>query len=103
MLVAALLALPLLIASPAAASSLTNREPAAVTIKIIESGDRTEHTLDTNQRLDGICLEGCIVEIVGREDSSYVLEGTEDVSLEDGFVYYDGTSDTVPAGEAPVQ
>ncbi len=102
-LVAGLLLLPLLTASPSAASSLTNREQAAVTIKIIEGAERSEHTLDVNQRLDGICLEGCVVDIVGREDSSYVLEGTEDVSLEDGFLFYDGTQDTVPVGETPAQ
>ncbi len=102
-LIAGCLLSPLLWTSPAAASSLTNREDAAVTIKITEGVKRIEHTLQTNQRLDGICLDGCIVDILGREDSSYTLEGNEDVSLEDGLMYYDGTQDTVPAGQEPAK
>ena len=77
-----------------AAASITNREAATVTIKIVAGDKRIEEELKTLQRLDGICEDGCIVELVGREDGRYVLEGNEDVSIEDGFLYYDGVAKT---------
>jgi len=75
-----------------AASSVTNREDAAVTVRVVAGSARVEHVLQPMQRLGDICAEGCILEIIGREDARYVLEGNEDVSIEDGFVYYDGTA-----------
>ena len=40
--------------------------------------------------LDGVCLKGCVIRLSDSENDEYELEGSEVVSIEDGYLYYDG-------------
>ncbi len=45
--------------------------------------------------LEGICAKGCVIRLNDSENDEYELKGSEVVSIEDGYLYYDG-----PAAEA---
>ena len=77
-------------AEAAAAVSLTNRDDRPYKVTIVESGNSQDHTLAPSAVLEGICANGCVIRLNDSEDDEYKLEGDEVVSIEDGFVYYDG-------------
>ena len=78
-------------AEAAATVSLTNRDDRAYKVTIVENGSVQDHTLAPSAVLEGICPSGCIIRLNDSEDDEYKLEGDEMVSIEDGFVYYDGS------------
>lgn len=77
---------------PACAVSITNRDDKEHKVTIIEDdgAKKTEHTLKANQVLENVCTKGCIVRLNDSEEDEYELvEGTEVVSIEEGYLYYD--------------
>lgn len=89
-------------ADAAAAVSLTNRDDRAHKITIVEGGSSQDHTLTPAAVLEGICQKGCVIRLNDSADDEYELEGNEIVSIEDGYLYYDGpdTPAQPEAGEA---
>ena len=77
-------------AEAAAAVSLTNRDDRDHRVMIVEGESRQEHVLAPSAVLDGICQKGCIIRLNDSESDEYELEGNEIVSIEEGYLYYDG-------------
>jgi hypothetical protein len=77
-------------AEAAAAVSVTNRDDRDHKVTIIEADKKQDHTLKPSAVLDGICQKGCIIRLNDSENDEYELEGTEVVSIEEGYLYYDG-------------
>jgi len=80
----------LLWTSEAVAASVTNRDEKDHKVTIMEGDVRQEHTLKPAASLQGICRKGCIIRLDDSEDDDYELDGSEIVSIEDGYLYYDG-------------
>lgn len=76
----------------AAAVSITNRDDKEHKLTIIEQdgAKKTDHVLKPSQVLENVCAKGCIVRLNDSEDDEYELEGMEIVSIEEGYLYYDG-------------
>ena len=74
----------------AAAVSLTNRDDRDHKVTIIEDDKKQDHTLGPSAVLDGVCHKGCIIRLNDSDNDEYELEGTEVVSIEEGYLYYDG-------------
>ncbi len=101
--IAALVFVGVSLATPAAAVSVTNRDDKEHRITVVEEdgAKKIEHVLKPNQVLENICLKGCIIRLNDSEEDEYELvEGTEVVSIEDGYLYYDQPEDT-PATPGP--
>ncbi len=81
-----------------ASVTLTNRDDKEYKVTIIEneSAAKSEHTLKPMQVLEGVCDKGCIMRLNDNEEDEYELEGTEKVSIEEGYLYYDEAEDTAP-------
>lgn len=77
-------------AEAAAAVSLTNRDDRDYKITIVEGASSQDHTLAPSAVLEGICPKGCVIRLNDSEDDEYELEGNEIVSIEEGYLYYDG-------------
>jgi hypothetical protein len=77
-------------AEAAAAVSVTNRDGHDHKVTIIEEDKKQDHTLKPSAVLEGICQKGCIIRLNDSENDEYELEGTEVVSIEEGYLYYDG-------------
>ena len=87
-----------------AAVSITNRDEKEHKLTVIEDDGKTktDHKLKGGGLLEGLCKAGCIVRLNDSEEDEYELEGTEVVSIEEGFLYYDGPDAPAEApGAAP--
>ncbi len=94
----------LLWVSTAHAVSVTNRDDRDVKLTVIEGEARQEHILKPSQELKEICQKGCVIRLNDSENDEYELEGAEVVSIEEGYLYYDGPDaptepDTGAAGQ----
>lgn len=101
--IAALVFIGVSFATPVAAVSVTNRDDKEHRITIVEEdgAKKVDHVLKPNQVLENICLKGCIIRLNDSEEDEYELvEGTEVVSIEDGYLYYDQPEET-PAAPDP--
>jgi hypothetical protein len=47
--------------------------------------------------LKGICQKGCVIRLNDSDNDEYELKGSDVVSIEDGYLYYDGP----PASAVP--
>jgi hypothetical protein len=74
----------------ASAITVTNRDDKDHKLTIIEGDVKKDHALKANAVLENLCMKGCIVRLNDSENDEYELEGTEVVSIEDGYLYYDG-------------
>lgn len=76
----------------AAGVSITNRDDKEHKLTVIEDegAKKTDHVLKASQVLEGICAKGCIIRLNDSEEDEYELEGSEVVSIEEGYLYYDG-------------
>jgi len=81
----------------ACASSITNRDSKDWKVTVIEGETTKGHVLVPSAALEGICLKGCVVRLNDNEKDEYELKGSEEVSIEDGYLYYDGP----PASAVP--
>ena len=87
---------------PAQAATVTNRDAKDYKLTVLE-GDKAQHlTLKPSAVLQDVCPKGCIVRLNDSENDEYELEGTEIVSIEDGYLYYDvpDASPGAPGGAA---
>lgn len=92
-----------------AAVSITNRDDKEHKLTVIEDDGKTktDHKLKGGGLLEGLCKSGCVVRLNDSEEDEYELEGTEVVSIEEGFLYYDGPDapaeapGATPAPQAP--
>ncbi len=90
-----------------AAVSITNRDDKDHKLTILENdgATSTDHVLKASQVLEGVCKSGCIIRLNDSEEDEYELEGAEVVSIEEGYLYYDGVEPTegepAPATPAP--
>lgn len=92
-----------LIGSPGAfASSITNRDGTDQKVSIIEGNAAADHILRPSAALTGICLRGCVIRLNDSQKDEYELKGSEVLSIEGGYLYYDGPpASAVPkAGDA---
>ncbi|MEO1205789.1 MAG: hypothetical protein AAFV45_05605 [Pseudomonadota bacterium] len=67
-------------------------------LTIVKGATRAGYTLEPNQVLTGLCPKGCTLALAGAKDGTYILEGNERLSVEDGVVYY---NDAGPAARQP--
>lgn len=72
------------------AATITNRDEQDQQITIVEGQTSTEHTIRTGQVLDNVCMKGCIVRLGSSDEDEYEVTGEDVVSIEEGFLYYDG-------------
>ncbi len=90
--------------TPVNAISVTNRDDKDHKITVVEGETKTDYALKATAVVDNICLQGCIIRLNDSENDEYELEGTEVVSIEDGYLYYDGPdapAENMPAPGAP--
>ena len=87
----------LLMTSTASAVTITNRGDKEIKVSVIEGSAKQEQFLAIGKVLDGVCQKGCIIRLNDSENDEYELEGSEVVSVDEGFLYYDGPD----AGGAP--
>ena len=87
--------------SAANAVSVTNRDSRDHTLTVIEGDARIDSVLKPGASLDGVCLKGCLIRLNGSENDEYELEGAEVVSIEGGYLYYDGPEVPAAPAEAP--
>ena len=78
------------LSSVALAVSITNRDDRDQKVTIIEGAVTKDQVLKPEGTIEGVCLKGCVVRLNDSEDDEYELEGNEVVSIEDGYLYYDG-------------
>jgi len=90
-LAAALLSLGLSAAVADAAVTITNRDDKDHKVTVLEDdgAKKTDHVLKANQILENLCPKGCIIRLNDSEEDEYELEGNEQVSIEEGYLYYD--------------
>lgn len=79
----------LLMTSAASAVTVTNRDAKDVKVTIIEGEARQDQVLAAGKVIEGVCQKGCIIRLNDSENDEYELEGSEAVSVEEGFLYYD--------------
>jgi hypothetical protein len=91
----------LVAATGANAVSVTNRDKSDHKLTIVEGEQKQDHVLKPTGVLDGVCLKGCVIRLNDSVDDEYDLEGPEIVSIEDGYLYYDGPETTGPAITEP--
>lgn len=91
----------LLMTSAASAVTITNRDVNEMKVSVIEGATKQDHILAGGKALGGVCEKGCIIRLNDGETDEYELEGPEVVSIEGGFLYYDGSeSGNAPQGGA---
>ncbi|MBK9078629.1 MAG: hypothetical protein WBP38_11425 [Hyphomicrobium sp.] len=87
----------LLMTSTASAVTITNRGDKETKVSIIEGTAKQDLVLDVGKAIVGVCQQGCIIRLNDSESDEYELEGSESVSVDEGFLYYDDSE----AGGAP--
>jgi hypothetical protein len=91
----------LLMTSAASAATITNRGDKEVKLTITEGSSRQDEALSSGKVVDGVCQKGCIIRLNDNANDEYELEGSESVSVEGGFLYYDSPeNEGAPAGSA---
>ena len=84
----------------AGATTVVNADPQPRTVSIAETNKAArEETIPASGSLKEVCLEGCRLTLVGEEDATYIIEGKEHVTIEDGRLYWDGPLDGVKTDE----
>ncbi|MFN0219733.1 MAG: hypothetical protein ACKVP4_13070 [Hyphomicrobium sp.] len=79
----------LLMTSTASAVTITNRGDKEAKLTVIEGSARQDKLLQAGKMIEGVCQKGCIIRLNDSEKDEYELEGSERVSVEEGFLYYD--------------
>ncbi len=85
----ALMFAALLMTSAASAVTVANRGDKDVKLTVIEGDAKQDQVLAAGKVLEGVCQKGCIIRLNDSENDEYELEGSESVSVEEGFLYYD--------------
>lgn len=79
----------LLMTSAASAVTVTNRDVKDIKVTIVEGEARQDKVLGPGKVIEGVCQKGCIIRLNDSDNDEYELEGSEAVSVEEGFLYYD--------------
>jgi hypothetical protein len=79
----------LLMTSAASAATIANRGDREVKLTITEGVSVKEAVLPMGAVVDGVCQKSCIIRLNDNVNSEYELDGSESVSVEEGFLYYD--------------
>lgn len=79
----------LLTTSVAAAATISNPGDKEIKLTITEDSSRKDEVLPAGKVIDGVCQKGCIIRLNDSSKDEYELEGSESVSVEEGFLYYD--------------
>jgi hypothetical protein len=85
--------------SAASAATITNRGDKEVKLTITEGSSVEDKALPAGKVVGGVCQKGCIIRLSDNGNDEYELDGSESVSVEGGFLYYDSPSD---GGAPPV-
>jgi hypothetical protein len=101
-ILAASLSVALVWPPSAFASFITNRDDKAHKVSVIEGNAAAAHILRPSAKLEGVCNKGCVIRLNDSEKDEYELKGSEVLSIEDGYLFYDGApASAVPkAGDA---
>ena len=93
----------LLMTSAASAVTVTNRGDKETKLSIIEGEAKQDQILPAGKVIEGVCQKGCIIRLNDNDNDEYELEGSESVSVDEGFLYYDGqdAGSAPPAGSTP--
>lgn len=87
----------------AEAATITNRDSTAHRFSIVPGAASDARTLKPGESVRDICAKGCILRLGGDRDSDYEIEGQDNVSIENGQLYYDGPSEQkAPSAVSPV-
>ena len=68
-------------------------------LTVLEGDKSQHHNLKPSSVLNDVCAKGCIIRLNDSENDEYEREGTEIVSIEDGYLYYD-VPDVIPGAPA---
>ncbi len=96
----------LLMTSAASAVTITNRDDKEIKLAVVEGSAKQDVVLQAGKVVEGVCQKGCIIRLNDSDNDEYELEGSETVSVEEGFLYYDGMplEGAPPAGSpSPVE
>jgi hypothetical protein len=101
-IIAVSLTVALIWTQDAYASSITNRDGKDQKVTVIEGNAAADRILRPSARLEGVCSKGCVIRLNDSHQDEYELKGSEVVSIEDGYLYFDGPpASAVPkAGDA---
>lgn len=83
----------LMCSTAAHAVSITNRDDKDYKVTVIEGDAKQDHVLKASEVIEAVCMKGCIVRLNDSDNDEYELEGPEVVSIEDGYLYYEGGPD----------
>ena len=97
MVVTASLSVALIWIPSAYASAITNRDGKDYKVSVIEGNAAADHVLRPSASLKGVCNKGCVIRLNDNAKDEYELQGSDVVSIEDGYLYYDGP----PASAVP--
>lgn len=89
--------------SAAAQVSITNRDDREHKLTLIEGEAKQDRLLKPNETALDLCAKGCILRLNDNEDDEYQLEVGDVVSIEDGFLYYDGPEEPTQQGQPGAQ
>jgi hypothetical protein len=84
---AVLLLSAIVLASPAQALKLTNRDATEQKMIIHENNGSREQVLKPSETMDGFCNAGCTIQMQDGEE--YEFDGNEVVSIEEGLMFED--------------
>lgn len=92
----------LLMTSAASAATIANRGDNEVKLTITQGSSHQDAVLPVGKVIGGVCQKSCIVRLNDNVNDEYELDGSESVSVEGGFLYYDSSEKGLapPAGSA---
>jgi long-subunit acyl-CoA synthetase (AMP-forming) len=95
----------LLMTSAASAATIANRGDKEVKLTITEDASVKDEVLPVGKVVDGVCQKSCIIRLNDSVNDEYELDGSESVSVERGFLYYDSPANggAPPVGSASGQ
>jgi len=88
--------------SAASAATIANRGDNEVKLTITQGSSHQDAVLPVGKVIGGVCQKSCIVRLNDNVNDEYELDGSESVSVEGGFLYYDSSEKGLapPAGSA---
>lgn len=79
----------LLMTSTAHAVTITNRGDQETILKVLDGASQQDLRLPGGKVVEGVCQKGCIIRLNDSGNGVYELRGSDVVSVEEGFLYYD--------------
>jgi hypothetical protein len=82
----------LLMTSAASSATIANRGDKEVKLTITEDASVKNAVLPVGKVIGGVCQKSCIIRLNDNVNDEYELKGSESVSVEGGFLYYDSSA-----------